>query len=308
MVRGLLLLAALLGSGRVWGAQVLVLNSAAASLSVVDLGLGREVKRIPALREPHHLVLRPDGSELLVGDTAGNELLMLDPVSFAVRRRVPMADPYQLGFSPDGSRLVVTGLARNQVDVYRADTLALEHRFPVSSTPSHLDFSPDGSRVFVSLQGTDRLVAIDLARMVVAWTMPVGRTPAGVMWHAAGVLVANMGADDVAVVDPENGVVRRRIRTGAGAHTLFRSPDGSRIYVNNRVAGSTTAIDATTLAVLRTYSVPGGPDDIVFAPDGRLLITQRFSRGLAVLEPDTGAVSSIPVGRSPHGLFLGLAR
>ena len=283
---------------------VLVMNSNDATLSVIDLATGAELRRIPVLREPHHVALTPDGRELLVGDTVGNELIVLDPTSFEIRRRIPVADPYQIGFSPDAKYLVVNGLARAQVDIYEAGTYRLVKRFPLAAMPSHMAFSPDGSTVYVSLQSTGRLAAIDLRGLTVLWNQPVGRDPAGVMVQNGRVLVANMGADDVAVVDPASGRVERRIITGKGAHQLFRSPDRKLIYVNNRVAGTTVALDATSLAVLRSYKLPGGPDDIEFAPDGRLWLTLRFANKVAVLDPASGAVQSIAVGRSPHGIFL----
>ena len=304
----LLLTALLAGGGSVAHAgAVLVMNSAAASLSVVDMASLKELRRIPVLREPHHWALTPDGRELLVGDTVGNELLSLDPASFAVLRRIPVADPYQLGFSPDGKFLTVNGIARNQVDIYDAATLKLVKRFPIASMPSHLTYSPDSSMVFVSLQGTDKLAAIDLKAMQLRWTAPVGRTPAGVLWLNDRVLVADMGADYVAVVDPVDGHVERKIHTGRGAHQLFLSPDGKLLWVNNRVEGSTSMLDAATLQVLHTYPVPSGPDDIQFAPDGKLWITQRFARTVAVLDPATGAIEHADVGRSPHGIFLNVA-
>ncbi len=287
--------------------EVLVVNSAGASLSVVDMDTQKELRRIPVLREPHHLMLTPDGHELLVGDTVGNEMLFLDPATFEIKHRMTVADPYQLGFSPDGKFLVVNGLARAQVDVYDAHSMQLVKRFPLASMPSHLDFSPDSSVVYVSLQGTGKLAALDLNRMTVRWTAVVGKAPAGVMWQNGRVLVANMGEDNVAVVDPVDGHVERRILTGKGAHQLFRSPDGKIIWVNNRVEGSTVALDATSLAVLRTYHVPGGPDDIVFAPGGKLWITERFAQKVAVLDPASGAMTEIDVGRSPHGIFMNAA-
>jgi streptogramin lyase len=79
------------------------------------------------------------------------------------------------------------------------------------------------------------------------------------------------------------------------------------LWVNNRVEGTTTAVDTQTLQPLRTYKVPGGPDDTAFAPDGALWITQRFVGKVAVLDPQTGALHSIPVGRQPHGLFLNIS-
>jgi YVTN family beta-propeller protein len=96
-----LLLLALSAADALANGAVLVLNSGGASLSVVDMARRRETRVIPVLREPHHVVLSADGHDLLVGDTGGNEVLVLDPVTFALRRRVPVADPYQLGVSPD---------------------------------------------------------------------------------------------------------------------------------------------------------------------------------------------------------------
>ena len=281
-----------------------VVNSSSASISVIDMSSHRELRRVPALREPHHLILSPDGKSLLVGDTAGNQVLFLDPATGEVQRRVAVADPYQLGFSPDGRFLVVNGLARDQVDVYDPATMTLIKRFPALSRPSHMAFSPDSRTVFVSLQNSDKLMAIDLRSMQPLWTEPVGPTPAGVLWLHAKVLVANMGGDYVAVVDPASGHVIEKIVTGKGAHNLFLSPDKKILWVNNRVGGTTSALDAETLTVLRDYNIPGGPDDIDFAPDGDLWITRRFVEKVAILHPATGDFETIGVGRSPHGLWL----
>jgi DNA-binding beta-propeller fold protein YncE len=281
-----------------------VVNSGGASISLLDMSSEKELRRIPVLREPHHVALSPDGKSLLVGDTVGNEMLFLDPATGAIQKRMPVADPYQLAFSPNGKFLVVNGLARNQVDVYDAASMQLLKRFPIASMPSHLDYAPDSSRVFVSLQGTDSLVAIDLTKLAILWKEKIGKTPAGVLWHDGKVLVADMGTDYVAVVDPTDGHVLNRVHTGKGAHNLFLSPDRKIIWVNNRVAGTTTSLDAATLAPIRSYAIPGGPDDITFAPDGRLWITRRWAEKVAVLDPKTGDYQTIDVGRSPHGIFL----
>lgn len=283
---------------------VLVVNSAAASLSVIDMATQKETRRIAVLREPHHVMLTPDHAELLVGDTVGNEILVLDPASFALKRRMAISDPYQMGFSPDGRYFVVNGLARAQVDVYQAGSYRLVKRFALKSMPSHMDFSADGGVVFISLQGSNRLAAIDLRALEVLWTAPTGRAPAGVMVQNGRVLVANMGDDDVSVLDARDGRTVERIRTGKGPHQLFRSPDRKLIYVNNRIDSTTVALDATSLRPVRAYKLPGGPDDMVFAPDGHIWLTMRFAHKVAVLDPVSGAFSTIDVGRSPHGIFL----
>jgi len=286
------------------GGIAFVVDSGGASISVIDMATLKEVRRIPTLREPHHLVLSPDGGSLLVGDTAGNQMMFLDPNTGEVQKRMPVADPYQLAFSPDGKFLVVNGLLRNQVDVYDAAGMKLLKRFPVVATPSHLAFSPDSAVVFVSLQDSDKLAAFDLGSMTEKWTVPVGKTPAGVMWLNGKVLVADMGTDYIAVVDPATGKVQEHVQTGKGAHNLFLSPDRKILWVNNRAGGTTVSLDAATLKPIHTYAIPGGPDDMDFAPGGKIWITRRWAEKVAVLDPATGSYETINVGRSPHGLLL----
>lgn len=282
----------------------LVMNSADASISVIDVPSQKEVRRIPVLREPHHVAETPDHKEVVVGDSSGNQLLFIDRQNGQVTRRVTVADPYQLGYSPDGRWLTVNGLRINQVEIYDAASLKLVHRVPLKTMPSHLAYSPDSKVVYVSLQGTNRAAAIEIASGKVLWDEPVGPTPAGVAWHDGKVLVACMGANYLSIVDPANGRVEGHLVVGKGAHNLFYSPDQRILYVTDRVNGEVVALDNATLKILHTYTIPGGPDDIDFGPHGELWITRRWAERVAVVNPATGAYQTIDVGRSPHGIWL----
>jgi YVTN family beta-propeller protein len=286
------------------GELAFVVDSGAAAISLVDVAKRQEIRRVPVLREPHHMALTPDHRFLLIGDTVGNQLIFLDPVSGEIARRVTMPDPYQLQFSPDGKTLVVTELARNRVDIYDADSYHLRVRLALASLPSHINFSPDSKTAFVSLQQSNRLVAIATASGVVDWNIDIGDTPAGVLWLDGQVVVAVMGGNGLAVVDPRTGAIERRVMTGRGAHNLFLSPDGKTLYVSNRVDSTIAVLDAKTLVVQREISLPGGPDDLDFAPDGKLWVTRRFAHSVAVLDPVSGKYEIIEVGRSPHGIWL----
>jgi YVTN family beta-propeller protein len=303
-MRALVLLLALLAAPAARATSVFVVNSNDANISVIDEATHQVIKTIPLLREPHHLVLSPDHHSLVVGDTAGNTLFFLDPRTGDLQRQVTISDPYQLLYSPNAKFLTTAGLARNQIDIYDAHTLALLHRVPARSMPSHIAYSPDSSMVFVSLQGTNRLIAIRTADGSVAWNAKVGSTPAGVIWNRGQILVGDMGEAHIAVVDPATGRVVRTIPTGKGAHTMFFSPDGKLIYATNRVDGSISVIDPVRLVVLRTIRVPGGPDDLEFAPDGKIWAALRFAQSVAVIDPESGAIERITVGRSPHGIWM----
>jgi YVTN family beta-propeller protein len=131
-----------------------------------------------------------------------------------------------------------------------------------------------------------------------------GGDPGGRSVAEWAVACRGYGGDTVSVVDPESGSVVGRVVTGRGAHNLFLSPDRKRLYVCNRVDGTLSVLDPTTLAVRQTIAMPGGPDDMDFAPDGTIWISRRFAHSVAVLDPASGRYSLIQVGRSPHGIWL----
>ncbi len=286
---------------------VYVLNSRDANVSVLDAVTGAEKARVPTLREPHHLVYTPDRREIVLGDSAGNEFQFLDPGTGAVTRRMRISNPYHLLYSPDRTMLTVASLRRNQIDIYDATTLELRHRLEAKSMPSHIAWSPDSRVSYVTLQDNNRLAAVEAATGRLLWTVPTGKTPAGIVYDTRhGLLVANMGEDNVTVQSPQDGRILARVRTAAGAHNVFPSPDGLTLYVTNRVAGTITALDAGTLAAVRTMRAPGAPDCLDFSADGgQLWFTQRVANKVGVIDIETGAlIANIPVGRSPHGILF----
>ncbi len=283
---------------------IYVLNSGESNVTVIDSVTRTEFRRIPVLREPHHLMMTPNGRELMIADSAANEMLYVNPDTAEVLRRERISNPYHLGYSPDGRYFVVNSLRRGQVDIYNAADMALLARIPTPTQPSHMAFSPDSKRVFVTLQGTRGLIAIDLDERKALWTVDVGPQPAGVIWHNNRLLVGVMGGDYVSVVNPAEQRVERTITTARGSHTVWPSSDGHTIYATSRVDSAITLLDAETLAVKGRWDMPGGPDDMAVAPDGKLWVTLRWSARVAIVDPATGQYELIRVGRSPHGILV----
>lgn len=302
--RALLALPLLLAPALARADLVYVLNSAEAAVSVLDAATREEVRRIPVLREPHHLVLTPDGSELVIADAGGNELIFVEPRTGEVKRRERISNPYHLEYSPDGRFLVVASLRRDQIDIYDAASMALLHRFRPGDKPSHIAFSPDSRRAFVTLQGDGSLVAIDLEARAELWKVPVGPEPAGVIWHLGKLIVGVMGSDHFVTVDPETRQVQRAFTLGRGAHTIFPAPHGKALYATSRVDSRVAEIDPETLQVRRVWNIAGGPDCLTFDPDGRIWMTLRWIGRVAVLDPTQADWTTVRVGRSPHGIFF----
>jgi DNA-binding beta-propeller fold protein YncE len=290
--------------------SVIVLNSEEASYSILSRSTRTEVARLPVGREPHHLILSPDGKEILIGSTATNELLSLD-FKTGERKRVvkDILDPYHLGFSPDGKWLVTAAYRLDHVDIYHADGFKLAGRIFIDGLPSHIAFDTESKTVFVTLQQSGRLAAFDLATQALKWNVPVGNAPAGVVMLPDNkrLLVALTGEDNIVVVDPKDGAVKSSLQTGKGAHNFWPKGDGRHYFLSNRVEGTVSLIDTKDEPkVVGSIRIPGGPDCMDITPDGReLWVTQRFLRRVAIVDIDTmKVVGSVAVGKSPHGVFM----
>jgi DNA-binding beta-propeller fold protein YncE len=294
--------------------NVIVLNSAEATLSLIDESTHQVVGTVPTGKEPHHLMATPDNKTLIVANSVSNDLIFVDPKTGKPQGRVPgIEDPYQLGFSPDRKWFVTTGLRLDRLDIYSYDAptngLKLVRRLPLATMPSHMAFSNDSRTVFVTLQVSGELAAIDLPTQTVLWKMPVGKTPAG-LWMTPGdkyLLVGMTGEDDVAVVDWRTRSVVKRIRTGNGAHNFRSLDDGRHVLVSNRVANTISILDEQTLTNVGdiTGLLPG-PDDMELTADKRYLwVTFRFAKHVGIIDMTTKKlVQTIAVGRSPHGIYF----
>jgi YVTN family beta-propeller protein len=292
-------------------ARLIVLDSAQSQLTMIDPATHKVVGTEPTGKEPHHLMITPDGKSLMVANSVSNSLMLVDPRTGKLQRTIDnIEDPYQLGFSPDHKWFVTAALRMDRVDIYRYDgsNITVVKRIPLAKTPSHITFASDNRTVFVTLQDSGELAAIDLPTQTVLWKMHVGNEPAG-LWmtpHDKYLLVGMTGEDDVAVVDWHTRQVVKRIHTGRGAHNFRNLDDGKHIAVSNRVESTISIIDYDALANVGDITgLMPGPDDMELMPDRRYMwVGFRFAKHVGLIDLSTRKlIDVISVGRSPHGIF-----
>jgi YVTN family beta-propeller protein len=304
------LIAALsLSAGALAKDVAVILNSGENSISLVDRLRYEEIERVTVGREPHHLMATPDDKYLIVAESASNDLLFLDPKTGAIKRRLEnISDPYQIGFSPNKKFFVAASLRLDRVDIYGGSPFHVLKHIEAPKMPSHLAFDRDSRLVFVTLQGSDEIAAIDLETQEMKWKLPVGRQPAGILMTSDDqyLLVGIMGEDNVAVIDWRAQKIVKKIVTAKGAHNFLPMGDGRRVLVSNRVANTISIIDYKNLTVLESFAAPGGPDCMELSKDGKeLWVTSRWIKRVNVIDMATKQViHSIPVGKSPHGVYF----
>lgn len=290
----------------------IVLNSGAASVSLIDMPTRTVTKTFPIGKEPHHLMMTPDQKVVLVANAAGNDVVLLDSVTGSYIKTIPnIIDPYHIGYSPDKKWFVAAGNRLDRVDIYsvKNQELTLVKVLKLPKTPSHIAFTSNSKTAFVTLQDSNELVAIDLDTQSVLWKMPTGKMPAGV-WMTPGdkyLLVGLTGSDGVQVIDWKNKTEVKVIKTGKGAHNFRPLGDKRHIFLTNRVDSTISLIDMDKLEkVADITGLPSGPDCMDVTPDGKeLWVTFRFSKKVGVIDiASRKLMTTIAVHKSPHGIFF----
>jgi YVTN family beta-propeller protein len=294
---------------------------------VIDPATMKIVDRFNVGINPHHIVPSWDLRTLWVANTAegrrDGSLTPIDPRTGKPGRPIPVDDPYNLYFSPDGKSAIVVAEAYRRLDFRDPHTMALQYAIPVPDCTgvNHADFSIDGRYAIFTCEFAGTLVKIDLVnRQVIGYLkLKKSRMPQDIRISPDGTrfYVADMKANGLFVVDGDAFREVGFLPTGVGTHGLYPSRDGRKLYVANRGSnvirgkpggpGSVSVVDFATGKVEATWLLKGGgsPDMGNISADGRWLwLSARYDDAVYAIDTTTGAVTSIDVGREPHGLTV----
>ncbi len=114
--------------------------------------------------------------------------------------------------------------------------------------------------------------------------------------------IANLGSDNVSVVDIANNTVAATIPVGTQPYSVCVSPDGLKVYVTNTISNTVSVISTTTNTVTTTIPVGTNPIGVAESPDGtKLYVVNDVSETVSVINPATNLVTTtISVGQSPQ--------
>ena len=307
--------------------RIYVPNLRSNDVYVIDPATMKVVDKFPVGHSPQHVVPSWDLQTLWVANNAegknSGSLTPIDPNTGKPGKEVPVDDPYNMYFTPDGKQAIVVAEAFARLDFRDAKTMALQTSLAVPECKgiNHADFSIDGTYALFTCEFGGKLAKIDMVNRKVVGYLELNKkgmpqdirvSPDGKVFY-----VADMMADGVFVVDGDNFTKLGTVPTGVGAHGLYPSRDGSKLYVSNRGTnmihgnrrgkGSVAVIDFATRKVVTTWPIPGGgsPDMGNVSADGKTLwLSGRFDDVVYAFDTSTGAVKSIKVGAEPHGLTV----
>jgi len=307
--------------------RVYVPNRTSNDVWVIDPATLKVVDKFKVGINPQHVVPSWDLKTLWVNNNAegrpDGSVTPIDPLTGKPGKSISVDDPYNMYFTPDGRSAIVVAEAHQRLDFRDPHTMALQYSIetPNCRGVNHADFSIDGRYAIFTCEYAKSVVKIDLVDKKVAGYLKFssGGMPQDVRISPDGRIfyVADMKADGVFVVDGDKFTEVGHIKTGIGAHGLYPSRDGTKLYIANRgVArvygppkgkGSVSVIDFATRKVETTWPIPGGgsPDMGNVSIDGKQLwLSGRYDNVVYVIDTTSGAVKSIPVKTEPHGLTV----
>jgi len=325
--------------------MVYVPNSLSGTVTVIDPQTYKVVRTFATGKVPQHVVPSYDLSKLWVANNGSDSLTPIDPLTGKEEAPVPVRDPYNLYFTPDGQYAMVIAETRRRVDFRDPKTMRLVQSLPVDCRGlDHVEFTADNRYAIATCEFSGQLVKIDLAtRNIVGyltlqpepWTRSIGRQIKKILGRPSAMAgsmpqdirsspdgrtfyAADMKDNGVFVIDPSKFQRLGFIPTGIGAHGIYPSRDGTKLYVTNRgwntIAGghhgpgSISVLDPATNKVVANWPIPGGgsPDMGNVTADGKeLWVSGRYDDEVYVFDTKTGRLTHrIPVGRQPHGLCV----
>jgi YVTN family beta-propeller protein len=308
-------------------ARVYVPNRRSNDVTVIDPATLKVVDRFKVGINPQHIVPSWDLQTLWVTNNAEGRtdgtLTPIDPKTGKRGNDIVVDDPYNMYFTPDGASAIVVAEAHKRLDFRHPQTMALQYSISVPQCPgiNHADFSIDGKYVIFTCEFSGALAKIDLANRKVLGYLSLGKglMPQDIRVSPDGKVffVADMKSDGVHLIDGDSFTRIGLIETGVGAHGLYPSRDGKKLYVANRGSnkvwgpprgkGSVSVIDFATRKVEKTWPIPGGgsPDMGNVSADGKTLwLSGRYDDLIYVIDTTTGETKTIASPQEPHGLTV----
>jgi DNA-binding beta-propeller fold protein YncE len=178
------------------------------------------------------------------------------------------------------------------VDVAARDVL---ERYRARGGPHNITVAENGT-VAVCLWGSDSVGIVREGRMRL---VRLGGAPHDVKATGRMFVVANQRAARLDLVSVR-GRKLGRIRLATDPHDLAINPPGGRAWVTLENRDELAVVDLDRRKVMRYVSTGRSPHDLLFAPDGRLWVTD-WEGALHVFD-GARRVKSIPLGVEAHHL------
>ena len=264
---------------------LLIGNKGENTLSLVALGDGSEIARLPTGPMPHEIAVSPDGGQAAVVAYGGSSIDVFDLRTRARLRTIELAPnqrPHGLVWLSD-RRLVATCEGSRTVVVI--STAGEVRAIPTGSEGSHMvAVAPDNRTAYVANIRSGTVSVLDLDAGTKLRDIATGGQPEGIALAHGGkeIWVGDLSAPRVQAFDTATGAKLGEVAIDPVAIRVAATPDGMTVVTSNVGSGTISVIDVATRRVTRTIRVSGegsaGQVTLLFSRDGKRLYAAETGR------------------------------
>ena len=249
--------------------------------------------------------LSPDKSTLALTNVGYNahHLLLVDVRTGKVRQSLPLDRAWNgVAWGLDGATIYVSGGGGPRVHVFMKQSdgsFASGTAFPLPGIAAN---PPEET-------GKTKRIPFDKTQGQ-AYVSGLALSADGKTLYAA-----NLASDTIFALSLPDGAVtmQRKLETNAHPYCLRLSPDGKQLFATQIALKSVAVLNTSDLSVTRTIPVEAHPNDLLFAPDGRLFVSCGNSDSVLSIDPVSGMTKErlavtltprAPAGTTPDALSI----
>ena len=255
-----------------------------------------------------------------------NTISVTDPVDNRLLGVIRLGDPqpanfsplyrgqvlvHGLGFSPDHRTIAVVSIGSNSVSFVDTATNAVKHTTYVGRSPHEAFFTRDGRELWVTVRGEDYVSVIDSATFKETDRIKTAGGPGMTIFSPDGryAYVCSSFNPEIAIVTvADHKVIAHVSQPSPFCPNIAATPDGRQVWITLKDTGKVMAFEAAPpFAVLRTIDTGPITNHVNFVRTSRGQFAYVTVGGLNEVQvfrtDDFSKVTTIPVGKLPHGLW-----
>lgn len=320
------LIAALLLAPQAPQEILLVLNKAEDSVSLVDTAKSATIKTVKTGHGPNEVMVSPGGTWAVISNMGNQKpdktLTVLKMPSGEVARTIDLGSysrPHGIAFLSE-DEIVLTTHEKDALHLVNVKEGNLLKSIDSPGKGLHMVvLSPDKKMAYGSCVFINKMVAFDLVKWEVAYSVECGPRAEGISISPDGktIAVGNMGADTITIIDAEK---KSAVATLSGCPNPIRTffaDGGKRLLVSSAGSGEVAVFDASTWKEsnrLVMADLPGmmadgqrhPPMNYAASADGKRLFVAVVT-GDCVAEIDLAAMKVVRThksGKLPDGIAI----
>jgi YVTN family beta-propeller protein len=216
-----------------------------------------------------------------------------------------------LGFSPDHRTMVVVSIGSNSVAFIETATNTVRHITYVGRSPHEAFFTPDGSEVWVTVRGENYVAVLDGHTYEEKTRIVVPGGPGMQIFSPDGqygYVCSSFTPETVVITVKDHQIVGRIPQETPFCPNIAVTPDGGQVWLTLKDVGKTMVFSGRPpFAMLKTLATGPITNHVKIVRNSSGTFAYVTVGGLNQVQvfrtDDFSKVTTIPVGRLPHGVW-----